>query len=196
MFLKKIFNITFLFFYIYVFSSFSIKSAEAEQIQKVSNYFKNLNEFSSTFVQIQNNEVSEGLIFIKNDRLRIEYTSPSKIVFVLKHNKAMYFNKDLEEVEYFNPKNTIGKFIVDLFNDESFLLNSRITKKEGHIYIQKNILIEEENYQAKIYFEEAPFRLRKLEIINNSEIITFTILNPNFNPNLNNKIFSLANPLL
>ena len=31
---------------------------------------------------------------------------------------------------------------------------------------------------------------------NNEGIISFTILNPNFNPNLNNKIFSLANPLL
>ena len=36
----------------------------------------------------------------------------------------------------------------------------------------------------------------QVEIKNDMGITSFTILNPNFNPNLSNKIFSLVNPTL
>ena len=66
MFLKKKFNlkITKLIF-IFVILSWSAKSDENAYLKDASTYLSNLNEFSSSFVQIQNNEVSEGLIFIK-----------------------------------------------------------------------------------------------------------------------------------
>ena len=108
----------------------------------------------------------------------------------------MYFNKELQEVQYFNPKNTIGKFLIDLFTNNNFLSNSIITNKKSYFYIQKEIQLDEKTYIIKVYFEKKPLQLRKLEIINDLEIITFTILNPNYNPNLDDKIFSLANPLL
>ena len=108
----------------------------------------------------------------------------------------MYFNIELQEVQYFNPKNTIGKFLIDLFTNNNFLSDSKIINKESYFYIQKKIKLDEITYKVKIYFEEKPLQLRKLEIINDLEIITFTILNPNYNPNLNDKFFSLVNPLL
>jgi outer membrane lipoprotein-sorting protein len=190
--LKKIFKI--IVFLILI--SVPAQTKEAGLAKEALKFLKEINEFSSTFLQIQNNDVSEGLISIKGKRLRIEYTAPSNLIFVLKKNKAMYFNKELEEVQYFNPKNTIGEFFIDLFNNDDFLLNSHAQKKEGYFYIQKIIDFDETQYSVKIYFEEKPFQLRKLEIINDIEIITFTLINPNYNPNLNDKIFSLANPLL
>ena len=108
----------------------------------------------------------------------------------------MYYNVDLEEVQYFNPKNTIGKFIIDIFYENSFLEDSKITKGEGFFYIYKEIQLNEKIHKIKIFFEERPFKLRKLEILNDLEVITFSILSPNHNPDLNNEIFSLANPLL
>ena len=71
-----------------------------------------------------------------------------------------------------------------------------MTNKKSYFYIQKEIQLDEKKFIIKVYFEENPLQLRKLEIINDLEIITFTILNPNYNPNLDDKIFSLANPLL
>ena len=196
-FLKKIFNQKVLkLIFIFIVFSWPIKSGENKYLKDASTYLNNLNEFSSSFLQIQNNEVSKGLIFLKGKRLRIEYTSPSNIIFVLKKNKVMYFNVELQEVQYFNPKNTIGQFFIDLFNKKNFLLNSQILSGKGYFKILKQIEFENEKHQVEIYFEEKPLELRKLQIINNDGITSFTILNPNFNPNLNNKIFSLANPLL
>ena len=199
MFLKKVFNTKLLkLLIVFFFLSLSAESNENNLLKSALIYLKNLNEFSSSFLQIQDNDVSEGLIFIKGNRLRIEYTFPTSLIFVLKENKGMYVNTDLQEVQYFNPKHTIAKFFIDLFNNENYLSNSNIIRKKGYFYIHKEIQLEETIYKVKIYFEEKPLQLRKFEIVNNNdlEMITFTILNLNYNPNLNDKIFSLANPLL
>jgi len=199
MFLKKVFNAKLLkLLIVFFFLSLPVESNEDILLKSALIYLKNLNEFSSSFLQIQDNDVSEGLIFIKGNRLRIEYTFPTNLIFVLKENKGMYFNTELQEVQYFNPKHTIAKFFIDLFNNENYLSNSKTIRKKGYFYIQKEIQLEETVYEVKIYFEEKPLQLRKLEIVNNNDLetITFTILNLNYNPNLNDKIFSLANPLL
>ena len=73
---------------IFIFFSLPLASKETIALNNALNYLKGLNEFSSSFLQIQNNDISEGLIFIKGDRLRIEYTSPSNIIFILKKNKG------------------------------------------------------------------------------------------------------------
>ena len=196
-FLRKTFNLKILkLVFVLIFFSWPIKSDENTYLKDASTYLGNLDEFSSSFLQIQNNEISKGLLFLKGNRLRIEYTSPSNIIFVLKNNRVMYFNAELQEVQYFSPKNTIGQFFIDLFNKENFLLNSQISRGKGYFIVFKEIVFEKEKHQVEIYFEEKPLQLRKFQIINNEGITTFSILNPNFNPNLNNKIFSLANPLL
>lgn len=196
-FLRKTFNLKILkLVFVLIFFSSPIKSDENTYLKDASTYLGNLDEFSSSFLQIQNNEISKGLLFLKGNRLRIEYTSPSNIIFVLKNNRVMYFNAELQEVQYFSPKNTIGQFFIDLFNKENFLLNSQTSHGKGYFIVFKEIVFEKEKHQVEIYFEEKPLQLRKFQIINNEGITTFSILNPNFNPNLNNKIFSLANPLL
>ena len=68
---------------------------------------------------------------------------------------------------------------------------------KSHFYLIKDIFFDETLNKVKIYFEKSPFQLRKIEIINDLGITSFTILNPNFNPIfLNDKIFSLINPIL
>ena len=196
-FLKKVFDLKFIkLLVVLIFLSFPAKNKESNSLNDALTYLKNLDEFSSSFLQIQDNDVSEGLIYIKGNRIRIEYTSPSNLVFILKENKGMYYNKELEEVQYFNPKNTIGKFFINLFNNDDFLLNSTIEKRESYFYILKEIQFDDVIYKITIYFEENPFQLRKLEIANDIDVTAFTILNHNYNPDLNDKIFSLANPLL
>jgi len=196
-FLKRSFDSIILkLIFLLFFISLPANSNEKNLLQDALTYLKNFDEFSSSFLQMQNNDISEGSIFIKGKRIRIEYITPSNLIFVLKENKGMYFNAELNEVQYFNPKNTIGIFLVDLFNNDNFLKNSLTIKRKGYFYIQKEVLLEDITYKIKIFFEEKPLQLKKLEIINGLDIISFTILNPNYNPNLNKKIFSLANPLL
>ena len=189
--MKRIFTIIILIFF-----SFEIYGINQINLKEINLYLNNINEFQSTFLQIENNTISEGEFSLKNDRIRIEYSSPSNIIFVLKKNKVMFYNKDLEEVQYFNPKDTLGQFFLDLFNKEKFLSKSNITHKAGYFYLTKNLFLDDQLHTIKIYFEKSPMQLRKIEIDNELNKISFTLLNPNFNPNLQDKIFSLANPML
>jgi len=175
---------------------FSLSVSGKESVKEINAYLNNINEFYSSFLQVENDNISEGKFYLKNNRIRIEYSSPNNIVFVLKKNKVMFFNKDLQEVEYFNPENTLGQFFWDLFNSEKFLSQSKITQKVGYLYITKEIYLDELLHTINIYFEINPIQLRKIEVKSKLNEMSFTLLNPNFNPSLQNKIFSLANPLL
>ena len=164
--------------------------------QKISEYLSNNKEFASSFIQLNNNSLQEGNFFLKKNRLRIEYISPAKIVFVIKGNNAMYYNIELEEVEYFNPKDTIAKIFFDFFYNKNFLEGVNFQKEGGSISLYKTIKIRDEINSIKIIFEKSPIKLRKIEISNSEGFSSLTIINPNYNPDLDDKIFSLANPLL
>ena len=184
----------FSFVFLVIFFSFSVCGKES--LKEINTYLNNINEFYSSFLQVENDDISEGKFYLKNNRIRIEYSSPSNIVFVLKKNKVMFFNKDLQEVQYFNPKDTMGQFFLDLFNKEKFLSKTNITHKVGYLYITKEIYLDEILHTINIYFEKNPTQLRKIEVKSELSEMSFTLLNPNFNPNLQDKIFSLANPTL
>ena len=83
---------------------------------KISNYFFKINNFTSNFIQSDSDGIQEGIIYLSNKvkRIKIHYTEPSNIVFILKNNKAMYYNVDLEEVEYFSTKNSIADIFFPL----------------------------------------------------------------------------------
>ena len=90
----------------------------------------------------------------------------------------------------------MGQFFLDLFNRENFLSKTSITHKIGYLYITKEIYLDEILHTINIYFEKNPIQLRKIEVKNKLSTMSFTLLNPDFNPNLQDQIFSLANPLL
>ena len=161
----------------------------------ISEYLSNNKEFASSFIQYNNGSFQEGKFFLKKNRLRIEYTTPSQIVFVIKDSNAMYYNIDLKEVEYFNPKNTVAKIFFDFFYNERFLEDIEFYNENGSISLNKQIKIKDEINNIKIIFEKSPVKLRKIEITNPDGLTNLTIVNADYNPNLDDKIFSLANPL-
>ena len=197
-FLKKINSFKILLLYIFlIFNSntcFANNLNDSDLIKALS-YIYNTKEFSSQFIQTENNSLSEGFLYLKDDRIKIEYTSPSKIQIILAKNKAMYFNKDLEEVEYFRPGKTAAKIFYDIFYDEKFFLDSKILKENNFLKIQKIIFIDKVKTNISLVFETNPIVIKKINIANEDGIIDFNILNPNFNPALGEKFFSMINPL-
>jgi len=191
---KKI-KIIFLFIVFFFLNTAEAKDKEQFYKIKTFEYLTNINEFESKFVQIQENEVQTGSFFKKNNRLRVNYDEPSNIVFVIKKNSAMYYNKNLGEVQYFNTKKNNTKIFFDLFNDINFLDNANFFFKDNMFYFSKIIEMSNENSLIKIFFEESPIRLRKIEIQNMEETTTFYINNMNFNPDFEDDFFSLVNPL-
>jgi len=194
--INKIFIILFCGYMINLHILTEVVASENNLKKNIINYFKNIDEFSSLFFQSSAKGIEEGELFLKNKRIRIQYLLPSNILIIVAEKKAMYFNQDLEEVEYFNPQKTIANVFFKFFYDQSFFDNSVFKEKENSIIIEKNIKFDNDEIFMKIYFEKSPLILRKLEIKNIDGITSYSIVNPNFNPILNKKLFSLANPTL
>ena len=180
-----------------IFFAFSANTLENENINKViTNYLHGIKEFSSGFIQSNGNTIEEGKLYLKNNRIKIQYTDPSNITIIVAENKAMYFNQDLEEVQYFNPRKSIANIFFQIFFDKHFFNNANFHEKEKSLLINKKIIFENQEYNASIIFEKSPLIIRKIKIQNADDITTYSILDPNFNPLLDDSFFSMADPLI
>jgi len=160
----------------------------------LNEYIKKSNQFSAEFIQASNESLSDGFLYLNRERIKIEYIKPSKITIILTQSKAMYFNHDLNEVEYFNPTKTIGNIFYQIFYNNNFFKETKLIINKNSVTAVKNIEIDEEDVVLNIYFEQNPVVLRKIEIKKNNENIIFSISNINHNPNFNRKFFSMADP--
>ena len=118
------------------------------------------------------------------------------MLFVLKNKKVMFFNKDLMEVQYFNPKNTPAQIIIDIFNNKNFFNDFVFREMQQQLLIEKEILIEDEMHKLTVFFEISPISIRKIKIVGEINSFEFALLNIDYNPSFDKSMFSLANPLL
>ena len=195
---KKIFYFLFPFLFIVFLIPNQSKGNQNILSTQISNYFFKINNFTSKFIQSDSDGIQEGNIYLSNKvkRIKIHYTEPSNIIFVLKDNKAMYFNVDLEEVEYFSTKNSIADVFFNVFYDEEFFYNSEIVEKKNTIEIKKIISTKEEKREIFLFFERSPLIIKQIKIKENDGYRVMTFINPNFNISFRENFFSIANPLL
>ena len=195
---KKIFQLHLIFIIIIFLISNTVRGNQNILSSEISNYFIKIDNFTSKFIQSDSDGIQEGTIYLSNKvkRIKIHYTNPSNIVFILKDNKAMYFNIDLEEVEYFGTKNSLADIFFNVFYEEGFFHNSKIIQKKNTIEIKKIISTNEEMVEILIYFEKNPLLIKQIKIKENDGYRVMTFINPNFNISFRENFFSIANPLL
>ena len=195
---KKIFYFLLLFFFIVFLIPNQVKGNQNVLSSQISSYFFKINNFTSKFIQSDSDGIQEGNIYLSNKvkRIKIHYTNPSNIVFILKDNKAMYFNVDLEEVEYFSTKNSMADIFFNVFYDEQFFSNSTIIEKKNTLEIKKIISTNDEKVEIHIFFERNPLLIKQIKIKENEGFRVMTFTNPNFNISFRENFFSIANPLL
>ena len=186
------------YFYIIVFLILSFKVDSNTNIKiKILDYLKSLQYFSASFIQNDNETLSEGKVYIGKKRLRAEYLSPSKILIVLDEDKAMYYNYELEEDEFFNPKNTTAWFFYDIFRNPYFFEDSEIIVKDKEIILKKSGFDNEgTKYLINVYFENSPVILRKIEVFINDTFLQISIFDHNYNENFDKNFFKLISPKL
>ena len=186
------------YFYIIVFLILSHKVDSNTDIKiKILDYLNSLQHFSASFIQNDNETLSEGKVYIGKKRVRAEYLSPTKILIVLDEDRAMYYNYDLEEDEFFNPKNTNAWFFYDIFRNPYFFEDSKILVKDKEIIIKKSGFdSEEKKYLINVYFENSPVILRKIEVFINDTFLQISIFDHNYNEDFDTSFFKLISPKL
>ena len=186
------------FFFIILFLILSLEVESDTNVKnKISNYLNSIQNFSASFIQSDNQTLSEGKVYIGKKRVRVEYLSPSKILIVLDEDKAMYYNYDLEEDQFFNPKKTNAWFFYDIFRNPYFFEDSKIVIKDKEIILEKSGFDKEDTkYVINVYFENSPMILRKIQVLINDEFIQISIFDHNYNEDFEKNFFKLINPKL
>ena len=171
--------------------------SNTEQKTKVLGHLVSLKNFSASFLQNDGENLSEGKVFVGKKRVRAEYFSPSKILIILDENKAMYYNYDLEEDEFFNPKKTNAWFFYDIFRNPLFFEDGKIEVKNNELLLEKKgIDNEEKNFVIRVLFETQPLVLRGIEVEINDDILKLSIYNHSYNEVFDKNFFKLINPNL
>ena len=201
MFLKnKINKINFLFILFFIISYCDSVSSGVLKIEKKNSilyYLSSLNNFSASFIQSDGENLSEGRVYIGKKRVRAEYISPTKILIILDQHKAMYYNYELEEDEFFDPKNTNAWFFYDIFRNPYFFKDSKIVIKDKQIILEKSGFNNEDTkYLINVYFENSPILLRKIQVFINDEFLQISIFDHNYNEDFEKNFFKLINPKL
>tara|TARA_Y100000768_G_scaffold336483_1_gene278177 strand:- start:990 stop:1580 length:591 start_codon:yes stop_codon:yes gene_type:complete len=185
------------YIYIFLFLFFltqKICVAEENQVKEVINHLNSLKFFSASFIQDDNETISEGKLFIGFERLRVEYKSPDKILIVLGKNKGMYYNYELNEDEFFDPKDTSAWFFYNIFNNTDFFYNSDIVSKDKYVVMKKKGLTADSKYTLTLFFEEQPLLLRKIKLEIDDTVLTLSIFNHKYNNDFDKNFFKLINP--
>ena len=158
------------------------------------NYLNSLKNFKVSFIQDDIENISEGSISIGKQRVRIDYFEPSKILIILSENKGMYYNYELDEDEFFSTKKTSAWFFFEIFKNPEFFINSKINYKNNNIILQKNGFFEDYSYSLKLYFEDKPLIIRKIELNYENSLINLSFFNHNYDQSFKKNFFKLINP--
>ena len=185
-------------FFIIIFLLFphNVFSDEKDK-NKVFDYLNSLKNFSASFLQTDAASLSEGKVYIGEKRVRAEYSSPTNILIILDKNKAMYYDYELEEDEFFDPKNTNAWFFYDIFMNPLFFEDGLIKIKNNELTIVKRgVYNKEQSYVIKLYFENDPLVLRNIEVVVNDDKLKLSIFNHSYNEEYDKDFFKLINPKL
>ena len=189
-FLKKQTNlllITVLFFII-LFS----KNTIGEPIDsKVANYIKNLNYFSSKFIQSNGASLEEGTIYIKDAKIRLDYFYPNRTLIISK-KKGVYINHELKEENFFSTEKNTVRLFYDIFLDNNFFSSFVFKENNKEIIFEKKIIIDSKITNLKIFFENSPLLLRKIIVKTENEIISISFSEHSYNNTFDESLFSFV----
>ena len=160
------------------------------------NYVQNIKNFSANFIQSDGQSVEEGIVYIGENRIRVDYLNPSKISIVMNQDKAMYVNYDLKEVQYFDPQDSAAGVFINIFKNNLFLEDANIDIKNKNIFLKKEGEIDDDKFTLLILFEKNPDILRKIKLEYNNIYNSVMLSNHNFNAIFDKKFFTLANPFI
>ena len=194
MFLKNEQYILYILVIVFYFFSFKAYSASEDKAE-VLNYLSSLSDFSASFLQSDGENLSEGKVYIGKERVRAEYLLPTRILIILAENKAMYYDYELEEDEFFDPKNTNAWFFYDIFRNPYFFEDGKVEVKNNELLLEKKgIDNEEKNFVIRVLFEKQPLILRGIEVVVNDDILKLSIFNHSYNEVFDKSFFKLINP--
>jgi outer membrane lipoprotein-sorting protein len=179
----------------------NLSQSETADVFRIQAYLNSIRTLSSRFLQVSSDgDYSEGtLLFSKPGKMRLEYDDPNPTLLVSDGVNLAYFDKELQQVSYFDLQAT----------QASILLSDNISFSSGEIIItafergpgvfRLTVLKGSDPLEGNMtmIFSDKPLSLKKWTIIDAQGVVTnISLVNPRFGAPVSRKLFDLDAPEL
>lgn len=176
----------------------AVAPADSADLQRVQDYLNNIHTLQSRFEQISNDGgVATGTLYLSRPgKMRVEYDPPVPILLVATDNRIWYYDKKLEQVSFFDLKDTPAWFLLQ--DNVSFGGDISVTNLERDPGALRVTVHEAKNPslgQATLVLSDKPLELKKWQIIDaQQKAVTVTLDDPHYGVPLNPSLFYWTDP--
>jgi chaperone LolA len=171
----------------------------AKDIARVEAYLSALTSLKADFTQIApDGSVTGGKFYLKRPgKMRWEYAPPSKILLISNGDTIVYYDGELEQVNYLSVDDTLAAFLtqpnIKLESAATRLVD--FTSKDGVIRVsvaQKN---KEKEGMLTLEFTASPLKLRQLKMLDaGGNVTSIALQNAQTGMALSDDLFEFRDP--
>lgn len=172
----------------------------AKEIAAAENYLNSFNTLTATFKQ-SNKEgaIRYGKLFIsKPEKIRCEYLPPSPLLLILKTNKLVLYDYDLDEVSY--ASSDINSLKILALQDFQFKnVNLVEVEREGDFIdftIKEKIKSSDQILLLTMKFSYPNIALKQINILSEESDIDLILSSIKYNQTLGKELFSFNRDIL
>ncbi|HEY3918486.1 MAG TPA: outer membrane lipoprotein carrier protein LolA [Stellaceae bacterium] len=176
----------------------ALSPADTADLQRVQTYMNSIHTLQSRFEQISNDGgVATGTIYLSRPgKMRVEYDPPVPILLVATDNRIWYYDKKLEQVSFFDLKDTPAWFLLQdnvTFGGDITVAN--LERDPGALRVTVTEAKNPSLGRATLVLSDKPLELKKWQIIDaQQKAVTVTLDDPHYGVPLNPSLFYWTDP--
>ncbi len=176
----------------------ALSRADSADLARVQDYLNNIHTLQSRFEQIADDGgIATGTIYLSRPgKMRVEYDPPVPILLVATEGRIWYYDKKLEEVSFFDLKDTPAWFLLQ--DNVRFGGDITVSNLEREPAVLRVTLTETKNPdlgQATVVLSDHPLELKKWQILDaQQKNVTVTLDDPHYGVPLNPRLFYWTDP--
>jgi outer membrane lipoprotein-sorting protein len=176
----------------------ALSPADGADLTRVQDYLNNIHTLQSRFEQISGDGgIATGTIYLSRPgKMRVEYDPPVPILLVATDGRIWYYDKKLEEVSFFDLKDTPAWFLLQ--DNVRFGGDITVDNLEREPAVLRVTLTETKNPdlgKATVVLSDHPLELKKWQILDaQQKNVTVTLDDPHYGVPLNPNLFYWTDP--
>jgi outer membrane lipoprotein-sorting protein len=176
----------------------ALTPADSADLQRVQDYLNNIHTLQARFEQISNDGgVATGTLYLSRPgKMRVEYDPPVPILLVATDNRIWYYDKKLQQVSFFDLKDTPAWFLLqDNVRFGGDITVSNLERGPGVLRVTVHEAKNPSLGRATLVLSDRPLEPRKWQIVDaQQKQVTVTLDDPHYGAPLNPQLFYWTDP--
>jgi outer membrane lipoprotein-sorting protein len=176
----------------------ALTTADRADLKRVQDYLNGIHTLRSRFQQVAGNGgIATGTIYISRPgHMRVEYDPPVSILLVATGGRIWYYDKNLEQVSFFDLKDTPAWFLLQ--DNVTFGGDLTVDDLQHASEVVRVTVTETKNPdlgKATLILSDRPLELRKWHLVDaQQKTVTVTLDDPQYGLPLNPQLFYWTDP--